>query len=132
MSGSQDHTVRVWNALTGKAIARPFEGHSNWVNSVAFSGDGAVGTRVVSVAGPFKCHINNVTSVAFFPDGRRVASASWDRSIRVWDAEIKEAESSSFEGHTGGIRSVAYSLVEGKQIASGSGDKTVLVWSTLR
>ena len=41
MSGSADKTVLLWDAATG-ALLQTFEGHSDWVSSVAFSPDGKV------------------------------------------------------------------------------------------
>ena len=41
VSGSGDATVRVWDAATGKEVQK-LEGHSGWVNSVAFSPVGDV------------------------------------------------------------------------------------------
>ncbi len=45
MSGSNDETLRLWDAETFTEIGNPFEGHSDWVNCVSFSSDGH---RIVS------------------------------------------------------------------------------------
>src|SRR6266702_4412423 len=37
ISGSHDQTIRVWNATTGETEAGPFSGHTDSVESVAFS-----------------------------------------------------------------------------------------------
>src|SRR5262249_30077934 len=54
-SGSEDSTVRVWVAHTGK-------------ESLTLKG-----------------HTGGVSSVCFSPDGKRIASGSHDRTVKVWD-----------------------------------------------
>jgi WD40 repeat protein len=43
-SGSDDETVRLWEAATGAPYGEPLKGHSGWVRSVAFSPDGKLVT----------------------------------------------------------------------------------------
>ncbi|KIM20375.1 hypothetical protein M408DRAFT_138671 [Serendipita vermifera MAFF 305830] len=119
VSGSDDRTIRVWDAETGETLTRPMKGHVGSVNSISFSPDG---TRIASgssdrtirvwnvktgktLAGPFEGHTDWVGSVSFSPDGTCVISGSWDKTIRVWDAGT-----------------------DGKRIASGSWYKTIRVW----
>ena len=40
VSGSDDHTLRIWDAETGVAVGQPLKGHTDWVRSVAYSPDG--------------------------------------------------------------------------------------------
>ncbi|KIM74897.1 hypothetical protein PILCRDRAFT_79623, partial [Piloderma croceum F 1598] len=72
-------------------------------------------------------HKNTISSVTFSPDGKWIVSGSWDKSIRVWDAETGEMVSGPFEGHTDEVLSVAFSP-DGKRIVSGSKDKSICVW----
>jgi WD40 repeat protein len=70
-----------------------------------------------------KGHTDFVTAVAYSPDGKRLATASTDRTVKVWDSATGQ-EVLSLKGQTG---SVAFSP-DGKRIVTGSGDNTVKVW----
>ena len=41
-SGSYDHTVMLWDAVTGQTVGEPLVGHYDYVNVVTFSPDGKI------------------------------------------------------------------------------------------
>ncbi len=141
VSGSDDNTLRLWDAASGQPIGLPLQGHTSWVNSVAFSPDGR---RIVSasydntlrlwdaasgkpIGSALQGHTNWVVSVAFSPDGRRIVSGSADKSLRLWNAASGKPIGPSLQGHTYSVRSVAFSP-DGRRIVSGSGDNTLRLW----
>ncbi len=102
VSGSDDRTIRIWNATTGETAAGPFSGHSD-----------------------------SVTSVAFSPDGQHIVSGSSDRTIRVWNATTGETVAGPFSGHSSSVSSVAFSP-DGQYIVSGSGVRTIRLWNAMK
>jgi hypothetical protein len=146
-SGSNDNTVRLWNAASGGELA-VFRGHELVVDSVAFSPDG---TRIASGSwdgtvrlwdvasgqevAVLRKHEDRVFQVAFSPDGTRVASGSLDKTVRLWDV-ASGREAAVLRGHEAPITSLAFSP-EGTYVASaaafpdwtpGSSDMTVRLW----
>ncbi|KAJ5895429.1 hypothetical protein N7495_007120 [Penicillium taxi] len=71
-------------------------------------------------------HSDGVNSIAWSPDGSRLASASHDKTVRIWDPATGQSVS-TLEGHSGLVRSIAWSP-DGSRLASASIDKTVRIW----
>jgi WD40 repeat protein/serine/threonine protein kinase len=146
-SGSWDTTVRVWDATNAKEQFT-LKGHF-MVNSVAFSPEGkrlaAASDETVQVwdaadgkaLHALKAHTSEaagvafgahrVTGLAFSPDGKRLASASNDGTVRVWDVDGKELF--NLKGHEGKVMSVAFSPdPRCLRLASAGEDRTVRLW----
>jgi WD40 repeat protein len=71
-------------------------------------------------------HTNTVRALAVLEGGKKLASGSYDNTIRVWDVETGR-EVKKLEGHSGLVTIFAV-LEGGKKLASGSSDGTIRVW----
>ncbi|QLE49645.1 protein kinase [Nostoc sp. C057] len=146
-SGSWDNTIKLWDVNTGKEI-RTLTGHTNWVNSVAFSPDGKflvsgsadctiklwqvnTGIEIQTLTG----HSDSVSSIAYSPrtatttnsqDRQLVASGSNDYTVKLWQLYTGR-NIYTLTGHSFFINCIAFSH-DAEMIASGSGDNTIKLW----
>src|SRR5436309_1245184 len=71
-------------------------------------------------------HPHNVWAVAYSPDGSRLASASQDGTVKIWDLGNGK-ELLTFHGHSESVNTVAFSP-DGQTLASAGGDKDIKLW----
>jgi dipeptidyl aminopeptidase/acylaminoacyl peptidase len=89
---------------------------------------GRFGSGTPTTAASSRCcgHDDWIQGVVWSPAGRRLASASGDRTARIWDT-AGGTEHSVLRGHDDRVRGVAWSP-DGRRLASGSSDRTVRIW----
>ncbi len=71
-------------------------------------------------------HTEGVVSAVFAPDGALIATASLDKTARIWDARTGHPRL-VLRGHTGRVLGVAFSP-DGKRVATASSDHSARIW----
>lgn len=125
LTGSQDKTIKRWDTAKLKYSPKASEPHR---------GAKALFTRVA--------HEKDINAIDSSPNAPLFASASQDRTIKIWSLEDGSV-TGILRGHKRGVWSIQFSpaatpplnLPEGGSsgarglLVSGSGDRTVKVWS---
>ncbi|PKA50517.1 Notchless protein like [Apostasia shenzhenica] len=97
VSGSDDFTMILWEPAISKQPKARLTGHQQLVNHVYFS-----------------------------PDGQWLASASFDKSIKLWNG-ITGKFVTTFRGHVGPVYQISWSA-DSRLLLSGSKDSTLKIW----
>jgi hypothetical protein len=72
-------------------------------------------------------HEDGVMHAAFSPDGKRIVTASKDKTARLWDAATGKPIGEPLKGHDDTVRSASFSP-DGRRIVTASSDKTARIW----
>ena len=97
VSGSDDFTMILWQPHVSNKPLQRLHGHAQLINHVVFS-----------------------------PEGAYLASASFDKSVKLWDGR-SGAFLSTLRGHVAPVYQLAWSA-DGRLLLSGSKDSTLKVW----
>uniref|UniRef100_A0AAQ4NVT8 F-box/WD repeat-containing protein 7 n=1 Tax=Gasterosteus aculeatus aculeatus TaxID=481459 RepID=A0AAQ4NVT8_GASAC len=132
VSGSDDNSLKVWSALTGKCL-RTLAGHTGgvWCSQMAvatvISGSTDRTLRVWDAESGECVHTlygHTSTVRCMHLHGNRVVSGSRDTTLRVWDVSTGRCEH-VLTGHVAAVRCVQY---DGRRVVSGGYDYNVKVW----
>jgi len=99
VSGSDDFTLFLWHPAESKTSIARMTGHQALINQVQFS-----------------------------PDGRLIASASFDKSIKIWNG-VDGKFIGALRGHVNSVYQVSWSA-DSRLLVSGAADSTLKVWDS--
>ena len=145
LTASDDHTAKVWNPDTGEQL-QVLQGHQDRVTAVAFSPDE---TLAFSGDARGRCWLwrrdeaakrweqarelvghragFRVQAAAFLPDGKRLLTASDDRTVAQWDVATGQEQKNLVLGHPDAVTHVRLSP-DGRWVLTGCGDRSVRLW----
>jgi len=101
----------------------------NTISSSRMTEAEQLANQITTASVTFEGHIFCVSAVTVFPDRRRMVTASYDKTVRLWD--LKDGvELERMEGHRDFVYGVAVSR-DGQFIASGGGSGTLIAWNSI-
>lgn len=139
---SRPQYVEILSAKDQTPI-KSLAGHTGQINDISISADGkllivaAGDTGLVGEAtvwntsdwtrgSVLRGHRDSIYAARISPDSKKVATASYDREVQVWDIATQKSVL-TLTGHNDAIFGLSFSS-SGAQLATASGDRTVKLW----
>jgi WD40 repeat protein len=142
LTGSQDGTLRLWEAATGKPRGQPVP-YASPIHAVAFGPDGKAflagaedgtarlwdaGTRL-PIGQPLQHDKHSAVEwVAFSPDGKTLLTRGSDQTVRLWATARGQGIGSPLP-HGSSVSAVAFSP-DGRVLLTGSWGSEARLWDT--
>jgi WD40 repeat protein len=142
LAAGHGREVLVFDVIAGK-LAFTLSEHPGPIAALRFTPDGATLVAAGGRPGQFgtitvwdlvtkarrhdlRGHGDSILGTALSPDGRTLATASYDRLVKLWDI-IDGKEIRTLKEHTDAVYAVAFSP-DGRSLASAGADRTAKVW----
>lgn len=134
--GGDNRAIALCDLATNQIVST-LHGHCQAIRAVAFSPDGILATgsddRAVALwdlnnakEACLSAHSGAVRAIAFSPNGQILASASGDKTIKLWDTTTYQ-ELGTLTGHKLPVTAIAFHP-QGNLLASASLDRTICLW----
>jgi WD40 repeat protein len=140
-TGSDHHAARIWDA-NGNSIAETPDHHAA-VTAVAFSPDGRLlftgdelghcrlwDASTIKLLWQAHKHTRAVKSACFLSDGKRILTASNDRTVAQWETESGTEITRLTLGHASALTSLAVSP-SGRQVLTTCEDGRARLWDVV-
>ena len=133
-------------ALADRTWTATLKDHADLIRAVAFSPDGKrlavaggssgrngeikiwdMTAAVPKLVSTIQGHRDSILAIAFSPDGGTIASASYDKLVKLWNVADGKVIATLKE-HSDAVYAVAF-MPGGTQLLSAAGDRTVKVWN---
>lgn len=142
-SAGADQMIMLRNGSTGEVESIPLRGHQDVITRLRFSPDGQLLASVgydgvinlwdFSVEGPRlqSSHHSILHDVVFSPDSRKIAIATADRQILLFDTSDLSRIGQPLTSHEGAVRALLFTN-NGRNLLSGGDDRQLLNWDLTR
>lgn len=138
IASSVDDSVIIWSVQTQEQEATPLKSIGDLVGRITYSPDGSQiagssynlilvwDTRTGELMSRMLGEVSLTSRIIYSPDGTQIMCGT-NKEIRCFDAQTGQKVGKALFGHTGDIKSLAYSS-DGSTIISGSEDRTIRIW----
>ena len=141
--GFSDHKIRIYNTSTNQ-LMKVLDDHVNSVFALSYSNDGKYllsGGRDAKLhirdcnnqfefVNDIPAHTLHINCICYSPDGKLIATASMDKTVKIWEAQtfelLKVIDKIKNQGHISSVNKVFW--YNNTHVLSCSDDKQIMLW----
>jgi platelet-activating factor acetylhydrolase IB subunit alpha len=138
-SGSEDTTIRIWDAETGQ-YERTLKGHTGPVTNLAFDTKGLLlascsndmsakiwDMNTYTCTRTLKGHDHTISAISFYSNNDQLITCSRDTTIKFWEVSTGYCIKTLIGNHSDWIKTFSISL-DNNYLASSGNDQMILIW----